>query len=299
MDKATRQRVFLIIILFALLAVLSLLIAGINSVHPLPGKQLPNPFADVPEEVSGASPSGPDWGAQVIRIFIQSLFALGAAVMLLFLIISSKHRRQFAIIFAVLLIIALALSHIHKIPQGKQIGAQQDSMQLGIGEPPPVGQVHPEIPPVNPTSWQIILIAVGVSLVLIAIGLLFFLKIYPAIRSRHSNEEDFLGDLGRSAGLAAHRIIAGDDPRAAILRCYQEMTEIMSQAERIPNYSYFTPREFSAHLRVRGMKNEDVDRLTGIFETVRYGGRGGEAFIDEAVSCLQSIQETYEMEEKG
>ncbi|MCD6495074.1 DUF4129 domain-containing protein [Candidatus Bipolaricaulota bacterium] len=299
MDKATRQRVFLIIILFALLAVLSLLIAGINSVHPLPGKQLPNPFADVPEEVSGASPSGPDWGAQVIRILIQSLFALGAAVMLLFLIISSKHRKQFAIIFAVLLIIALALSHIHKIPQGEQIAAQQDSMQLGIGEPPPVGQVHPEIPPVNPTSWQIILIAVGVSLVLIAIGLLFFLKIYPAIRSRHSNEEDFLGDLGRSAGLAAHRIIAGDDPRAAILRCYQEMTEIMSQAERIPNYSYFTPREFSAHLRMRGMKNEDVDRLTGIFETVRYGGRGGEAFIDEAVSCLQSIQETYEMEEKG
>jgi len=298
MEGANRQRVFLIVVIVALFAILFVLASGINSVHPLPGKRLPNPFTDVAAP-SGTSPAGPDWGAQAVRILIQSLLILGAVALLLSLIISSKHRKQFAIILVILLLVAFALSQVDKIPKSEQAPVKQESSNLEIGEPPPTDQVTPDIPPVKPTNWQVIVVAIGSSLVLTAVALFFFLKIYPALRSRHSDEDDLLGDLGRSAGLAAHRIIAGDDPRAAILRCYQEMTEIMSRAKHVPNYSYFTPREFSAHLRMGGMKDEDVDRLTNIFETVRYGGRSGAAFVDEAVSCLQSIQRTYIREAEG
>ena len=73
----------------------------------------------------------------------------------------------------------------------------------------------------------------------------------------------------------------------------------MSQAQHIPNYSYFTPREFATHLRKRGMKDEHVDRLTRIFETVRYGGRSGVGFVDEAIACLESIQRAYEIVGEG
>ncbi|HDL85190.1 MAG TPA: DUF4129 domain-containing protein [Candidatus Acetothermia bacterium] len=298
MDRINRQRFSFVAVFVALFAVLFVLIAGINGVHPLPGKRLPNLMADASHVPPGVTPGGPAWGAQAIRILIQSLFILGAAVILLFVIISSKHRKQFAIILAIMLIILLVLAQVHNIPQSKKVPMKQESAQVHIGEAPPVEQVHPQIPPINPTNWQVILIAIGSALLLSAMGLFFFIRIYPALRSRNSDKEDLLGDLGRSAGLAAHRIIDGDDPRAAILRCYQEMTEIMSQAERMSNYAYFTPREFSAHLRMRGMDNDDVDRLTKIFEVVRYGARSGAGFVDEAVSYLQSIQRTYTEEEE-
>ena len=299
MDRISRQRFLLIIVLGALLVVLFVLIGGINSVHPLPGKRLPNPFADLGEVSAGISPGGPAWGENAVRILIQSLFALGAAVILLFAIISSKHRKQFAIIAISLFLIAIILAQVKNIPQGEQSPQPQQATDMEIGDVPPVEQVHVEIPPVAASNWQIILIALGSSLVLTGIGLTFFLKIYPALQARRSDRDDLLGELGKSAGLAAHRIIAGDDPREAILRCYQEMTEIMSLAQRITNYSHFTPREFATHLRQRGMKNEYVDRLTGIFETVRYGGRSGMGFVGEAIACLQSIQRTYTAEEKG
>jgi len=298
-DRINRQRFLLIAVLVALFGVLFVLIGGMNGVHPLPGKRLPNPFADIPEVSAGGNPGGPAWGADAVRIFIQSLFALGAAVILLFVIISRKHRKQFAIIFTVLLLVAICLAQIHHIPQGKQSPQPQQATNMGIGDAPPVEQVHVDIPSGAASNWQVILIAIGSSFALTAIGLFFFLKIYPAIRSRRSDRDDLLGALGKSAGLAAHRIIAGDDPREAILHCYQEMTEIMSQAQRMPNYSYFTPREFATHLRERGMKDEHVDRLTRIFESVRYGGRSGAGFVDEAVACLQSIQETYEIEDEA
>ena len=299
MDSINRQKFLLIAVLVALFVVLFVLIGGMNGVHPLPGKRLPNPFADVPEGVAAGNPGGPAWGADAVRIFIQSLFALGAAVILLFVIISRKHRKQFAIIFTVLLLVAICLAQIRNIPHSEQSPQGQEATSMGIGDTQPVEQVHVDIPPVAASNWQVILIAIGSSFVLTAVGLFFFLKIYPALRSRRSVGNDLLGALGKSAGLAAHRITAGDDPREAILRCYQEMTEIISQVQRIPNYSYFTPREFATHLRERGMKDEYVDRLTGIFETVRYGGRSGSGFVDEAVACLQSIQETYEIEEEG
>jgi len=268
-----------------------------NSVHPLPGKRLPNPFADLGEVSAGTSPGGPAWGEDAVRILIQAVFALTAAVVLLFVIISKEYRKRFAIIFVVLLLIILGLAQIHEIPQSEGSPEEQQATGMGIGEAPPVEQVHVDVPPPSVSTWQIILIAVGSSLVLTGIGLAFFLKIYPALRARRSERDDLLSELGKSAGLAAHRMITGDDPREAILRCYQEMTEIMSRAQRIPNYSYFTPREFATQLRERGMKDEHIERLTGIFERVRYGGRSGVGSVEEAIACLQSIQRTYAAEE--
>ncbi|MCK4681559.1 DUF4129 domain-containing protein, partial [Candidatus Bipolaricaulota bacterium] len=59
------------------------------------------------------------------------------------------------------------------------------------------------------------------------------------------------------------------------------------------NFSYFTPREFAERLRSSGMMVVHVDRLTAIFEQVRYGGRPGEAFVDEATASLEAIEEAY------
>jgi hypothetical protein len=228
---------------------------------------------------------------------IQALFAFGIALILVFVIFSKQHRKHFAIILLVLLALFLILAYIGEIPKSDQSAILETNMATEFGPAPPVEQVQVNIPKVKPSGWQVIVIALASSL-LIALFVIFFLaKVYPFIRSRFTDQESVLNQLGKSAGVAANRIVSGDDPRAAILRCYQEMTQIMSKHEQVPNYSYLTPREFALRLRRRGMKDDDVDRLTAIFEAVRYGGRSGAEFVSEALSCLRSIHRTHATKE--
>lgn len=285
------------IVLIALIADLFILISGIDSVNPLPGKRLPNPFAGFGQFDPAVSPPGTTWGEDGLRILIQAIFALGAAAILFFVIFSREHRKQFAAIFVVLFLISLILAYVGEIPQTDQSAIPQTDIATEIGQAQPVEQVQVEIPVVEPTNWQVIIIALGSSLLLTLFAVIFFVRIYPLIRSRSVDRENLLSQLGRSAGLAAHRIVSGDDPHAAIIRCYQEMTQIISKSEQVPNHSYLTPREFAFRLRQRGMKDEYVDRLTAIFEAVRYGGRSGAEFLDEAVSCLQSIHRAHVAQE--
>ncbi len=296
-DSTHIRKLMLTLVLIALVAVVFILASGIDSVSPLAGKRLPNPFAGFGDIALSESTQGSPWGANTLRILIQALFALGAAAVLLFVIFSREHRKQFAIIAVFLLLITLILAQVREIPQSQQQVQLQNEMNTEIGQPPLVEQVEIDIPKVNPTNWQLIVIALGSSLVLTLAGSVFFIKVYPLLRSRSSNRISILNQLGKSAGLAAHRIVTGDDPRAAILRCYQEMTQIVSKHDGVPDHSYFTPREFASRLSQRGMNNKDVDRLTAIFEAVRYGGRSGADFVNEAISCLRSIHRTHALGE--
>ncbi len=290
-------RLLVSLVLIALVADLFILISGMANLTLLPGKRLPNPFTSFGELDPAVSPPGTTWGEDTLRILIQAIFALGATTILLFVIFSREHRKQFAVIFLVLLLLFLILVYIGEIPQSDQSAVLETNMGTEIGAAPPVEQVRVDIPQVEPTNWQVILITLGSSLLLTLFAVVFFVKIYPLIRSRSVDKESVLNKLGKSAGLAARRIISGDDPRAAILLCYHEMTQIMSNHEQVQNYSFLTPREFALRLHQGGMKDDDVDRLTAIFEAVRYGGRSGAEFVNEAMSCLQSIHRTYVLEE--
>ncbi len=290
MNRSNRQRIFLIVVLVALFAVLLVLIGSINGLHPLPGKRLPNPFANLGEQTSVSEPASPNRGARAVVYLIQSLLILGAAIILFYLIISRRFRIQLVITLILFSIAAFAISHINISERPE---TAQESSSMGLGSPVSNDDVRPEVPPPSAANWLVVLIAAVSSIVIAGLALLFYLNIYPALRRRRAMRETILNELGKQAGQAMQQIIDGDDPRAAILRCYQEMSAIVSRAERTPNFSYFTPREFASHLRSRGMKDEHVDRLTAIFETVRYGGRSGMGFVDEAVACLESIQLTY------
>jgi len=290
-----RQRLFLVVVLVALFAGLFVLIGGINSFQPLPGKRLPNPFAALRNRATELEPDESVFGANAIVRLIQALFVLGAAVILLNLIISRRFRKQLALILVLLLLGTFVISHI-KIPDrgNSSLAASSGGPSSSVSSDEP----RPEIPPASASNWFVILIAAVSSIIVAGLALLFYLNVYPAMRKRRVTEETILDKLGKQAGQAIRRILDGDDPRAAILRCYQEMSTIMSRAERLPNFSYFTPREFASHLRLRGMKDEHVDRLTAIFEAVRYGGRSGSGFVNEALACLQSIQLTYATDEE-
>ena len=104
-----------------------------------------------------------------------------------------------------------------------------------------------------------------------------------------------LAELAKRARDAADRIRAGANLADAVRRCYKEMSELLCKRANVSDVEVLTPREFTEALRDRGMQDEHVDRLTSIFEQVRYGGHPGIAFADEAVACLDAIRSAYAM----
>jgi hypothetical protein len=51
-----------------------------------------------------------------------------------------------------------------------------------------------------------------------------------------------------------------------------------------------TPAEFAVRLQSAGLPPEPVNRLTRLFESVRYGARiSAQRDVDEAIACLTSI----------
>lgn len=99
--------------------------------------------------------------------------------------------------------------------------------------------------------------------------------------------------VGAAAGRAADRIESTDEFENEIYRAWAAMTDHLD-VER-PESS--TPAEFATAATAAtaaGMDPADVDRLTGLFEAVRYGGEAPTAERERAaVETLRRIESTY------
>jgi len=99
-----------------------------------------------------------------------------------------------------------------------------------------------------------------------------------------------VAEVGRLAGEAADRIEDAGDFENQVFRAWREMTRPLN----VDHPRSSTPAEFAAAARAAGMDGGDVDRLTELFDEVRYGGREATPEREEeAVSLLRSIEAQY------
>lgn len=106
--------------------------------------------------------------------------------------------------------------------------------------------------------------------------------------------EGALEELASLAGAAAGELRAGRSLRDVVLRCYREMSRLLSEREKVPFTQAMTAREFEARLYAIGVRHEHIARLSRLFESVRYGGRtSGPKEVAEAIACLQAIEAAY------
>jgi hypothetical protein len=99
-----------------------------------------------------------------------------------------------------------------------------------------------------------------------------------------------VAEVGRLAGEAADRIEDAGDFENQVFRAWREMTRPLN----VDHPRSSTPAEFAAAARAAGMSGDHVDRLTELFDEVRYGGREATPEREEeAVSLLRSIEEQY------
>ncbi len=138
-------------------------------------------------------------------------------------------------------------------------------------------------PPVIPPVISYALTA-GVVMVVLA-ATWFLLRKFTARRKGAPLEE-----LAGIAQSTIEDIQAGQDWEDAVVRCYLRMTSAISNRRDIRRQANVTPTEFALQLEQAGLPGEAIQRLTTLFERVRYGAKkSNRRDIHEAVDCLTIV----------
>ncbi|WP_049898738.1 DUF4129 domain-containing protein [Halococcus agarilyticus] len=144
----------------------------------------------------------------------------------------------------------------------------------------------------DPTALTVI---VGVVLLVAIVVLLLFVRgsgrtEADAETAAEDPEADVTASVGRAAGRAADRIADEGEARNEVYRAWEEMTDHLDVA----NPGSSTPGEFARAATDAGMTRGDVDELTDLFRTVRYGGRRvTDDRESRAVTALRRIEREY------
>lgn len=111
------------------------------------------------------------------------------------------------------------------------------------------------------------------AILLAFVGALFLLAVYIQRRGRPVEEEPRMGEMTDSAEIAtaareaANRLEQVSDSENAVYRAWARMTEPLD----VDHPESSTPGEFADAALAAGLDADDVDELTTLFETVRYG----------------------------
>lgn len=138
-------------------------------------------------------------------------------------------------------------------------------------------------------SAQTALVVAGV---LFAIGLLVLIwRWWQYHQDIKAMSEIPIDELRLRALEALHELRRGDAPLADLIRrCYREMVQTVQEQRGVYRERHITPREFEQRLLKSGFPQPPVQRLTRLFEQVRYGNsNAGEREKRQAIDSLEEI----------
>lgn len=115
---------------------------------------------------------------------------------------------------------------------------------------------------------------------------------WRVLKGRPPKEEVEAADLGRIIARAAMDLEKGAELSDIVLRCYRDMCAILGR--KVALRKEMTAREFAQRLQQAGVGEEEVLRLTALFERVRYGRHvAGPDERAEAIVLLQAVERKY------
>jgi hypothetical protein len=136
-----------------------------------------------------------------------------------------------------------------------------------------------------------LVLAVLFALVVIAAYVRFF---------RRQQEAQILEELAEEAQQAIEDIQAGGDLRQIIINCYREMINAVKKSRGIIRDEAMTPEEFQRLLAQKGLPPGPLERLTQLFESVRYGNHQPRPQEEQlAILCLQELVAACQREERA
>lgn len=131
---------------------------------------------------------------------------------------------------------------------------------------------------------------ISVAVILGLMGLIWYIVRAVSARRTRLGRDYLLEDIAAAARLSLRDMSTGRDWEDAVVRCYENMTEVVARRRGHQRDPYLTPSEFAARLEQSGLPSQAVRRLTRLFESVRYGARTSGAHESvEAEDCLREV----------
>jgi hypothetical protein len=291
--KISRKKLWMLLLLGIAVVTTILLAAGISQLQLLPGQ--PFPIAGIMQALSDSRISLSNFSLpfNLVRPVIACVWIL-LIISIIGFIISPQIRKDVfrrvityslwaLIIYGVIVSLQPFLSSLGEEPA--------EPSGPGLFETLDSGELLPAPPDfiVDPPQWFVI----GISILLVSLFLSigwFFWYIFSA-KKRDSTSLEL---LVQEAQQALEDLQGGQDLKDTVKRCYFEMSQILSKQRNLHRRRGMTPREFEQYLAEHGLQIEHIQRLTRLFENVRYGHKSpDEQEEQEAIVCLTTIVQTY------
>jgi hypothetical protein len=138
---------------------------------------------------------------------------------------------------------------------------------------------------ISPTFSYLVSFGVALLLLVIIWALYRGWQKYAALSNQKPLEE-----IARIARSSLRDLSSGRDSSDVIINCYLRMGDVVSNKRHLHRAVAMTPHEFALRLEQAGLPGDAVNRLTRLFEGVRYGDRkSSPKDVNEAVNCLTTI----------
>lgn len=281
-----RRKLELLLLLAIALAGAVLLASGLSSLALEPG-QLRTPGRPLIELEGGALSGAFRISPDVLRI-VRIAFLIMLPIALVYVLTNPEARRR-VVTNALLMGAAGYALYLWFRRRGlARLGESLDLPDLTLPQP---GQSPDALDPgafiQQPPAW----LAFTLTAALIALTLLGGWLLWRAMRPR----PDEARLLALQAQRAADDLQAGASFRDVIIRCYHDMSRILSDERGIRREAAMTPREFERRLLAAGLPAAHVERLTGLFEAVRYGAHTAAPGEEQAaIRALRGIAEAVQ-----
>jgi type II secretory pathway component PulM len=227
-------------------------------------------------------------GAFPIEVFTL-VFWSSLVFALIFAIVSPRYRKLLLRTFITMLLLLFAFSLLRPIQPDTIIEDEEETAQMDEAVLGQNAGDSPETPDFvsDPPHWFMMVVNVVVALLLAAA----FWLLWRFMRARDDDTQTL---LVQQAEIALSDLTAGGDLKDVIMRCYASMSQVLYQSRNIQRDEAMTPREFEIHLAEIGLQDRHIQRLTRLFESVRYGASSpGELAQREALDCLRAIARAW------
>lgn len=292
-----RQKLLTIAFLAAAAILVFILAGGISQLELQPGE--PTNLAEQ-EQVENSLNVPSVWGESLVEL-TRTLLLCAVILMpitLIYMLFTKRGRKDLIAALSNALLIFLLLSFLRQlVPEEVNIITPTPLAPQELDSLPTIsvmedGEADKFI--ANPSEWSFWLI----SFVLAIFFAFIVIVIYLRLIRRRSERLDVLELLAEEAQDAIDQIHSGGDLRAIILNCYREMLQVIETTRGIVRDQAVTPDEFKLILEKKGLPPGPLQRLTQLFEDVRYGCHHPTQQEEQlAIMCLQELITVCEQQE--
>jgi len=242
------------------------------------------------QEQFGPSGYRPSTSSAELRQALFLLFIIGIFVLWIITFLlhpQSRNRMITRLLGYILILLVIGWLYDEINPQRPEEGGGDD-VEIGVD-----AAAYQEVPPLpasvaEPPQWLVIMTTLTIVTAILGVVWMWWQ------RRQKNIQHDTTELLAREAQQAARTLEAGSDLKDTVLRCYRDMSQVLSDSQNIRRQKAMTPREFERRLAEVGLGDNHIQRLTRLFESVRYGGNTAtEREKREAVDCLNAIARTY------